>query len=44
MLREQMLRDPALADLRVDGYLSKPFELDDLLSQISDVDPPSPAS
>ena len=61
-LREQMLRDPALAtiptivisgdtravqrraELRVEGYLSKPFELDDLLSQISDVDPPSPAS
>lgn len=30
------------ADLRVDGYLSKPFELDDLLSQISDGDPPGP--
>ncbi len=29
------------ADLHVDGYLSKPFELDDLLSHISDVDPPS---
>lgn len=29
-------------DLRVDGYLSKPFELDDLLGQISDVGQPGP--